>query len=309
VLITAAAAGGPVPATISVVGGASTLSLTAGDQILVTHGSVILDVLAGTVEATFIADTGNVATASLDSGNGLTFKPDTFTFIAPATNTEAVQTTFMADSGQKSTVSLVSGDSVLFQPETATFVAPPTNTQPLEITVDGTVVTIDPGETVTAENSTPIITLIGSQECTETQLTAQVVASDRDVGDSLAYAVSFVSKSGPGALNNPLGFSIDSSGLFHWTPGGGQLGQYTFKVTVSDGDKSTEQTFVVTTLSVVDGVLTIVGTSGADKIDIKPTNTPTTRQARMFPINSTVFSESENTTLCSLGYIGGDHSV
>jgi hypothetical protein len=91
VLITADLSGGAEPATISIDGGASSLSLTAGDQVIATHGSVILDVLAGLVEVSFVADSGGVATASLTSGTSLTFQPETFTFIAAATNTEPVQ--------------------------------------------------------------------------------------------------------------------------------------------------------------------------------------------------------------------------
>jgi outer membrane protein assembly factor BamB len=91
VLITAGLTGGSVPAEISIAGGASTLSLQPGDQLIVTHGSVILHVLAGTVEATFVADSGEVATASLAAGNELTFEPESFVFSAPATNTETVQ--------------------------------------------------------------------------------------------------------------------------------------------------------------------------------------------------------------------------
>jgi uncharacterized delta-60 repeat protein len=91
VIITASAVGGSTPAVISIDGGAALLYVNAGDQLIVTHGSVIVHVLAGTVEATFVGDNGEVATASLNSGNELTFKPESFVFSAPATNTEAVQ--------------------------------------------------------------------------------------------------------------------------------------------------------------------------------------------------------------------------
>ena len=130
--------------------------------------------------------------------------------------------------------------------------------------------TVDIGAFELVQNHPPTITAVGSQDCTETELTVQVAAADPDEGDTLTYSVSFVSRTGAGAINDPTGFSIDSSGLFHWTPDGGQLGQYTFMVTVSDGDSSAEQSFVVTTLGVVNGVLTIVGTDGVDRITIKP---------------------------------------
>jgi hypothetical protein len=91
VLIVADLAGGALPAIISIDGGASILSLTAGDQVIVTHGSVILDVLAGAVEATFLADNGSEATSSLPAGISLTFEPENFTFIAPVENTQPVE--------------------------------------------------------------------------------------------------------------------------------------------------------------------------------------------------------------------------
>ncbi len=91
VMITASAAGGSAPAVISIDGGAALFYINAGDQLIVTHGSVIVHVLAGTVEATFVADSGAVATASLTSGNELTFQPESFVFSVPATNTQPVQ--------------------------------------------------------------------------------------------------------------------------------------------------------------------------------------------------------------------------
>jgi uncharacterized delta-60 repeat protein len=69
----------------------ATISVLSPTQFEVTQGSVILNVLAGTVAATFVADTGAVATANLDAGNELTFDPESFTFVAPATNTQTVE--------------------------------------------------------------------------------------------------------------------------------------------------------------------------------------------------------------------------
>jgi uncharacterized delta-60 repeat protein len=69
----------------------ATITVLNSGEFEVTHGSVILGILAGTVEVAFVADSGQVATASLSAGNGLTFKPETFTFMAPATNTQTVQ--------------------------------------------------------------------------------------------------------------------------------------------------------------------------------------------------------------------------
>jgi hypothetical protein len=87
-LITADFSVAAAPAAIE--GNGGTVYLTGGDQILYTHGSLILQVLAGTIEATFMADSGQVATTSLTAGNGLTFEPDSFTFVAPTTNTQTV---------------------------------------------------------------------------------------------------------------------------------------------------------------------------------------------------------------------------
>jgi ELWxxDGT repeat protein len=121
-----------------------------------------------------------------------------------------------------------------------------------------------------AGNDLPLISAIGDQQYTQTELTVQIEALDPD-NDPLGYSVAFASKSGGGAVNDPTDFSIDALGLFHWTPGAGQLGQYTFEALVSDGTQQISQQFTITTLGVVDGVLTIVGTSGIDRITVKPT--------------------------------------
>ena len=213
VRITADFLGGAGPATIDVVGGASTLTLSAGDQVTVTHGSVIVDVLAGIVEATFVADAGGTATASLSSGNGLVFKPDTFTFIAPATNTEVVQAMFLTESGQTVAVGLVSGNGVLFQPDTATFVAPATNTQPLEIVSDGTVVTVAPGESVSTGNSPPTAAVAGPANGVRGQrrtLTLGATDVPADVAAGFTYRIDWNGDGLPDqTVTGPVGTAVD----------------------------------------------------------------------------------------------------
>ena len=144
----------------------------------------------------------------------------------------------------------------------------------VSFTVLGNTFTLAQGETTVINlnpaNNAPSIDAITPVECTDTELTFTVAASDQDL-DALTYAVSGGAKvTGPGALQ-ATGFSIDTAGGFHWTPGAGQLGQYTFTITVSDGEDVTTQAVIVTTLGVVDGELIIVGTAGNDKIDVKPT--------------------------------------
>jgi Ca2+-binding RTX toxin-like protein len=189
VFIAADPSGGSIPATISIDGGASTLTLQAGDQVIVTHGSVILHVVAGTVEATFVADSGQTATASLDSGNGVVFKPDTFTFTAPAANAEIVQVNFVADSGQTSTVGLVSENSVTFQPATGTFIAPATNTQPIEVVSNGGVVTVNPGETIGVQINAGILQFGGGAG-----VDVVTVNSGKLVVNGTAYSLSGVTE-------------------------------------------------------------------------------------------------------------------
>lgn len=275
-LITAHPLGGVSPATVSIENGAASLSLSAGDQIIATHGSVKLNVITGTVEATFKADSGEtVASATLAAGAELTFKPDIVSFIAAASSAQPVAVQFVGTTGQQATAVLSAGSEVNFEPATLSISAAATNPEPVPVTLsDGSVLDVTPGQTVSVGNSPPTLTDISAQQCTETELTAHVAASDPDADDTLTYSVSFLSKNGPGAVNDPTSFSIDSSGFFHWTPGGGQLGQYTFNVTVTDSHGATaEQQFVITTLGLLDdGTLVIVGSSGDDKIDIKPTD-------------------------------------
>ena len=91
VRITAApSARGQEPAIVTVCAGAAVIALDAGDDVIVTCGSVTIEVLAGRVEVTFVAENGTQATASLGEGNALTFDEEAFTFDAPATNTGTI---------------------------------------------------------------------------------------------------------------------------------------------------------------------------------------------------------------------------
>ena len=86
VLIVADPSGGAAAATVSACSGATSLSFTPGDWAVVTCGSAIIQVVQGTVEVSFFGANGELVTASLTAGNGLTFQPESVSVIAPATN-------------------------------------------------------------------------------------------------------------------------------------------------------------------------------------------------------------------------------
>ena len=90
VVITAELSDDLNPAEVNVCDGASIHWLTPGDQVIATCGSVILDVRAGSIEAAFLADSGQQSTASIPTGNVLTFEPQTGTFSAPVTNPDTI---------------------------------------------------------------------------------------------------------------------------------------------------------------------------------------------------------------------------
>lgn len=90
VRIDADISGGATPATVSVCAGASTIDLTPGDEIIVTCGSVTIDVTNGSVDVTFTISGGTLATTSITVGNSITFDPDTFSFVVPSTNNQII---------------------------------------------------------------------------------------------------------------------------------------------------------------------------------------------------------------------------
>jgi hypothetical protein len=81
---------GPSPAALKVCGGAARLSLDAGDEAIVTCGSVTVSVISGVVEITFLGNDGTRITVSLAAGNSLTFDPVNLTITAPSSNSGPV---------------------------------------------------------------------------------------------------------------------------------------------------------------------------------------------------------------------------
>jgi hypothetical protein len=64
---------GTTPATLTACGGASVISISSGDDVIVTCSSVILQIISGSVEIVFYADDGTAATATIEAGNTITF--------------------------------------------------------------------------------------------------------------------------------------------------------------------------------------------------------------------------------------------
>ncbi len=86
VLLEALFPGGPLEATAEPCGYPFTLDFNEGDSFNLTCGSVTVEVISGTVNITFFADDGTVATSGLTEGNALTVDPETATFTADADN-------------------------------------------------------------------------------------------------------------------------------------------------------------------------------------------------------------------------------
>jgi aryl-phospho-beta-D-glucosidase BglC (GH1 family) len=86
VTISAAASGGATPAYVSVCSGSATYTLTAGDILSVTCGSVSTQVISGPIEVTFISKINTTATAVLQTKDKIIFYPDTLTYINTGTN-------------------------------------------------------------------------------------------------------------------------------------------------------------------------------------------------------------------------------
>jgi len=78
-------------ATIDLCGGSSTLSITDGDDVIATCQSVILNVIVGPVEVDYKTLGETVATATLNTGDIVTFDPEDLTITNDGTTTVIVE--------------------------------------------------------------------------------------------------------------------------------------------------------------------------------------------------------------------------
>jgi Concanavalin A-like lectin/glucanases superfamily/Bacterial TSP3 repeat len=91
VQVQVAASNGPSPALIQSCNGAAQHSLdSADDSVVITCGSVIVNVLGGQVGNILFSQDGTVSKVDLSAGHGLTFKPDRALITAPETNPDAI---------------------------------------------------------------------------------------------------------------------------------------------------------------------------------------------------------------------------
>lgn len=114
VRISASPTGGADAATIELCDAVATITLTPGDVAVATCGSVILSVIAGTLEVRLVAAGDRIGTASIGAEHGITFHPATFVVEAPASNPTTMVVTvrnnpFAVNPGQ--TVQLVRDDT------------------------------------------------------------------------------------------------------------------------------------------------------------------------------------------------------
>ena len=87
VLVEVVASAGPTPAQVESCNGAAQHFLDdMNDSVVITCGSVILDVTGGQIDNILFAMDGTIAAVNVGAGNGLTFKPDRSLVSAPSTN-------------------------------------------------------------------------------------------------------------------------------------------------------------------------------------------------------------------------------
>lgn len=103
VRVTVDPVGGATPATVSACGGASAFELTAGDEMVVTCGSVLVEVIRSTIAMRFIADDATEARVEVAENNTLKFEPTTGTFTVPQTNADPI-------------IVIVEGEEILLAP-------------------------------------------------------------------------------------------------------------------------------------------------------------------------------------------------
>lgn len=87
VRIKADASGGAVPAEVTACSEAGNIFLSPGDEVVVTCGSIGVDVTGGPVDIELNALSGDIATAVLETGDKIIFYPETLTCVNNGTRT------------------------------------------------------------------------------------------------------------------------------------------------------------------------------------------------------------------------------
>ncbi|MEX2175896.1 MAG: hypothetical protein WD872_16160 [Pirellulaceae bacterium] len=195
------------------------------DEIIVTHGSLILDVVSGAVEASFSDDADRiVAMASLPAGAQLTFKPESVTFVTPPASAAAIDIEFLGASGQSATAELDAGMEIAFNPDIFSFIATSTNPEPVEIVLaSGTVLNLAPGQTANAgvhvdirpdsinldSNGTATVVIFGAFYLDVTQVNVGSVL----LAGAVAWQATFVDADNDGYLDLQLKFRLHDMAL------------------------------------------------------------------------------------------------
>jgi len=143
---------GTLPAIIDVCGGQAVFPLWPGQQVNITCGSVDMEVVSGDVEFTLIADDRSTATALLNEGERLIFESDVFSLESLGGTAEI---NLVGGDSSTATVSLSENNAITYDPETFTITADPDNQETINVLINGEETTIEPGEGVIVEDTTP----------------------------------------------------------------------------------------------------------------------------------------------------------
>ena len=150
VRVTASMDGDDNPAIVEFCDGASAFKLVAGDEVVVTCGSVISTAIAGPIQITFISTNDETAETTIPQGNKLKFDPETFTFTASSNN---IHTIIILKDGKDitippgSVISIQDVDTLVEEPPVDVLVEEP----PVDVLVE------EPPVDVLVEETTPVL--------------------------------------------------------------------------------------------------------------------------------------------------------
>ena len=214
--------------------------VTRGDQILTISDDLNPD------GARILADiSGGLLPASVDTCGGISvivFTPNDQVVITCSSVTidvinGPVEVTFFSSEGTEGTTSISSGNSITFDQDKFSFTAPATNSQTIIVDVEGTPLTINPGD---ANTSPPEVdTIIASQDPVQLGTLVEVSADFTDLGPIETHTAEWDwgdSTTSVGAVTeNGLSGTVTGSHTYS------APGVYTVTLTVTDdeGDSGT----------------------------------------------------------------------